>query len=98
MEKTLDNTNVAEARTKISDLKVVGDGDLWLLLSKASSAEQGWMKSTKAMEVDGIGCIVQVTTHQRNHDGTNSVAEALAFVPAVEIVNDTNGGRKLIAF
>ena len=39
------------------------------------------MKSTKAMEIEGVGCIVQVTTQQ----GLN-VAEALTFVPGVQIV------------
>ncbi|MFQ5589577.1 MAG: hypothetical protein ACE5HE_00300 [Phycisphaerae bacterium] len=53
------------------------------------------MKSTKAMEIPG-GCIVQVTTQQRNPDGSYSVAEALTFVPGVYIRNDINSGRKLV--
>lgn len=79
MEKTLDNTNVAEAKDKVSDIKVFGNGDLFQLIAKASSKEQGWMKSTKAMETPK-GCVVQVTTQQ----GDN-VAEALTFVPDVSI-------------
>jgi len=38
------------------------------------------MKSTKAMEVPG-GCVVQVTTQQGD-----DVAEALTFVPGVNII------------
>ena len=54
------------------------------------------MKSTKAMEVIG-GCVVQVTTQQRNADLTYSVAEALTYVPGVKIAADSEfGGRKLI--
>ena len=49
------------------------------------------MKSAKAMEIRGVGCVVQVTTQQGDH-----VAEALTFVPGVEIVPDVNGGRKLM--
>ena len=49
------------------------------------------MKSAKAMEIDGVGCVVQVTTQQ----GSN-VAEALVFVPNATIVDDVNGGRKLV--
>lgn len=95
MDKTLGNTSVAQARENVPDIAVVGNGDMFRLLCKASSQAEGWMKSTKAMEVAPIGCVVQVTTHQRNHDGTNSVAEALTFVPGARIVSDVNGGNKL---
>ena len=91
MEKTYDVTSVADAQSKVNDLKVTGNGDLFKLLSKASSVEQGWMKSAKAMEIEGIGCVVQVTTQQGS-----SVAEALTFVPGVRIADDDNGGRKLV--
>ena len=97
-EKTLDNTSIADVKKNVTDVVVVGNGDMFRLLSKASSKEQGWMKSTKAMEIAGVGCVVQVTTHQRNHDGTNSVAEAVAFVPGVTIADDGNAGRKLVKF
>lgn len=93
-EKTLFNSDVSGTKKNVSDLKIVGNGDLFALLCKASSQNEGWMKSTKAMEVQG-GCVVQVTTHQRNDDGTNAVAEALTFVPNVSIAPDVNGGRKL---
>ena len=96
-EKTFSNSDVSEARTNVPDIKVVGNGDMSLLLCKAYSQDQGWMKSTKAMEIPGIGCVVQVTTQQRNPDGSYAVAEALTFVPGAEIVYDINGGRKLVA-
>jgi len=70
-EKALDVQNVEDAKAKVSDIKVVGNGDTFALLCKASSKSQGWMKSAKAMEVPG-GCVMQVTTQQ----GDN-VAEAL---------------------
>jgi len=93
-EKTLHNSDVSGARVNVPDIKVVGNGDMFRLLCKASSQNEGWMKSTKAMEVSG-GCVVQVTTQQKNPDGSYSIAEALTFVPGVEIVWDENGGRKL---
>ena len=97
MAKTLDNVSIEDSRQKVSDIKVVGNGNLWQLLSKASSDEQGWMKSSKAMELpNGIGCVVQVTTQQRNIDLSYSVAEALTYVPGVRISDDENGGRKLV--
>lgn len=41
------------AKSNISDLQVYGDGDTFALLCKASSQEQGWMKSTKVANVPG---------------------------------------------
>lgn len=83
MEKTLNITNIEEAKKNISDIQVYGDGDTFKLLCKASSKDQKWMKSTKVCNVPG-GCIVQVSTQQ----GDN-VAEALTFVPNVNIDTDT---------
>jgi len=95
MSKTLHNSDISGARANVKDIKVVGNGDMFALLCKASSEEEGWMKSTKAMQVPG-GCVVQVTTQQRNIDGTYSVAEALTYVPGAAIAQDENGGRKLV--
>ena len=78
--KTPHNSNASAAKKNVSDLTIYGNGDLWKLLSKASSEAEGWMKSTKVMELPE-GCLVQVTTQQRNPDGSYSVAEAVAFVP-----------------
>jgi hypothetical protein len=83
-EKTLDNESVEQAKQNVSDINVFGDGDTFTLLCKASSESQGWMKSTKVANVDG-GCIVQVTTQQKNPDGSYAVAEALTYVPGVNI-------------
>jgi len=96
IEKTLFNSDVSGARQNVPDIKVFGNGDMFRLLCKASSQNEGWMKSSKAMEVPG-GCVVQVTTQQKNADGSYSVAEAVCFVPGVKIADDENGGRKLVA-
>ena len=93
-QKTLHNSDVSGARKNVKDIKVVGNGDMFALLCKASSEAEGWMKSTRAMQVVD-GCVVQVTTQQRNPDGSYAVAEALTFVPNVRITDDINGGRKL---
>lgn len=92
--KTLHNSTVSEARKNIKDIVVFGDGDTFKLICKASSKAEGWMKSTKAMEINGVGCVVQVTTQQ----GDN-IAEALAFVPGVKIQlidGDKVNGRMLV--
>lgn len=97
-EKSMGNTDQDTCRSNVSDVVMFGE-DLFKLLSKASSKEEGWMKSTKAMYVDN-GCVVQVTTQQKNTDGTYSLAEALTFVRNVHIVEtkDSNNivtGRHL---
>ena len=90
-EKTLHNSTISAAKENVKDLKVFGNGDLFKLIAKASSKEEGWMKSTKAMQIDDVGCIVQVTTQQ----GEN-VAEALVYVPGVRVDGDGED-RKIIA-
>lgn len=95
MEKTLHNSTVSGARKNVADLVVFGNGDTFKLICKASSRSEGWMKSTKAMQIDGVGCVVQVTTQQ----GDN-IAEAITFVPNVkiELINgDKANGRKLVS-
>jgi hypothetical protein len=100
VKKTLDVSDPESAKSKILDIVTFGDPNLWLVLAKASSEREGWMKSTKVLPIDGVGCLVQVSTQQRNHDGTNTVAEALQFLPGVKLIEerDSSGnviGRKL---
>lgn len=82
--KALDVSSIEDAKSKISDIKVIGDGDTFKVLCKASSEMQGWMKSTKVANLPN-GCLVQVSTQQRNPDGSYSLAEALTFVPDVRM-------------
>lgn len=79
MGKVYGTTDQNECKKVVKDVKVFGE-DLFKLLSKASSESGKWMKSTKAMEIEGVGCVVQVTTQQ----GDN-VAESVTFVPGVRI-------------
>lgn len=94
--KTLGNCDASGTRVNVPDVKIVGDGDAWQLLCKASSQKEGWMKSCKAMHVP-YGVVIQVSTQQRNPDGSYAVAEAIQFVPSSKIEPDVNGGRKLVA-
>jgi len=91
MEKTLHNSDESRARVNVTDLVVFGDGDMFKLISKASSKKEGWMKSTKACEIEGVGCIVQVTTQQ-----WDKIAEAVCFVPQV-CISGEGEDRKIVA-
>lgn len=88
--KSLGNTEVSGAKKNVPDLVVYGDGDLFKLISKASSKEEGWMKSTKAMQVQH-GVVIQVTTQQ----GDN-VAEALCYVPGVTVQGSPGNGWRIV--
>jgi len=95
MKKTFKNTTANNATKNVKDIKFWGNGDTFKLISKAWSEEEGWMKSTKAMEIKGLGCVVQVTTQQENR-----IAEAVTFVPGAKIkeIKDEEGnviGREL---
>ena len=79
-ERSLDSADPADLQAKVADVIVVGDPECWRLLCKASSVSQGFMKSTKVMHLPK-GCLVQVSTQQRNPDGSWALAEAVVFVP-----------------
>lgn len=90
-KKELGVVNLEDAKNKISDISVFGNGDTFQLICKASSKTQGWMKSTKAMEIEGVGVVLQVSTQQ----GDN-VAEALQFIPNVKIDTDMLGVKAIV--
>lgn len=94
--KTLQNTDADGATKNVKDIKFWGDGDTFKLICKAHSQKEGWMKSTKAMEIPGVGVVIQVTTQQ----GDN-IAEALTTVMGCQIqeVKTTEGeiiARKIV--
>ena len=92
LEKTINNTTAKQAKVQVSDIEFWGNGDTFKLISKASSKNEGWMKSTKAMQIDGLGCVVQVTTQQNNH-----IAEAVTFVPGVFIKEIKDADKVVIS-
>jgi len=89
--KTVNVVNSDDLRKKVSDVEIFGNPDTFQLICKVSSKCEGWMKSTKAMEIPGKGCIIQVSTQQ----GDN-VAEAICFVPDVVLVDDESGNKKIV--
>ena len=89
--RTYNSTTVEESAK--SGTQVVGD-HRWVTLAKAWNTREEWMKSTKAMEVPG-GVLIQVTTLER----LTGLAEALTFVPGVQIaIDEATGLGSLCAF
>lgn len=96
-KKTLGISPVNSATKNVKDIVFFGNENTFKLINKASSQNEGWMKSTKAMEIKNVGCVIQVTTQQ---DG--NVAEAITFVPGVKIITtkDVEGkilGREIVS-
>ena len=88
--------NTSTVEFKDSELKqsgvapeIYGNPDAFTLLCKATSSNVA--KSTKIMNLQN-GCLVQVSTKEIGRDGTVAVAEALAFVPHlnIKIARDAN--------
>jgi hypothetical protein len=95
--KSLHNTDSNGAKKNVKDIVFFGDGDTFKLISKASSENEAWMKSTKAMEITGVGCVVQTTTQQRNPDGSYSLTDAVTFVPNCGISETKNDEEVVIS-
>ena len=93
----LKNTTNEDTKKNTNDAFIFGD-DCWKLITKFSSESRGTMKSTKAMQC-GESVVVQVTTQQRNPDGSYAIAEALTTVANAYIFeqkeNDIVVARKI---
>jgi len=83
-EKTLDRTHWEKTQEN-EDIGSYGDPNSWQLLNKAWNKNEGWMKSTKVLNIPDLGCLVQVSTQQ-----AGQIAEALTFVPGAYIANIEN--------
>lgn len=87
-KRTLTNTNPRQA--KASGVESLGPMDTWKVVQKAWNKKEGWMKSTKALEIPGLGCLVQVTSQSGKQ-----VTEAVCFVPDVRYEPLPTGGGRL---
>lgn len=101
--RVLHNTSAADVKQNTSDAKFFGNGDMFQLLGKFSSKAQGTMKSTKAMQIDNVGCVIQSSTERVDTEGKISVAECMVFVPACHVKEEfaddgtTVIGRSIVA-
>lgn len=95
-QKSLHNTCANGATKNVKDIVFWGNGDTFQLISKASSEAEGWMKSTKAMKC-GKDVVIQVTTQQKNPDGSYSVAEALTTAHNKKIVETTDQNGNVVS-
>ena len=95
-QKSLHNTCSNGATKNVKDIVFWGNGDTFQLISKASSEAEGWMKSIKAMKC-GKDVVIQVTTQQKNPDGSYSVAEALTTAHNKKIVETTDQNGNVVS-
>ena len=95
-QKSLHNTCSNGATKNVKDIVFWGNGDTFQLISKASSEAEGWFKITNAMKC-GKDVVIQVTTQQKNPDGSYSVAEALTTVHNKKIVETTDQNGNVVS-
>lgn len=81
--RSLHNSPSNPATKNVPDIQKYGLPDNWMLVCKASSQKEGWMRSTKAMNLAG-GCLIQVSTYDNGQ-----IAEAITFVPNTDFNKDT---------
>ena len=72
-------------------MEVTGDKELFEVLYRVVA--EGYTREATAMYIYNVGCVVCTKTIQKNHDGTNSVAESSCFVPNVMLVTHGSGYR-----
>jgi hypothetical protein len=78
VKKTLSNSANDTVKDNVSDVVLLGvKTNNWRLLCKAYSESEGWMKSTKAMNLNTRQVLIQTTTQQRNPDGSYAIADTL---------------------
>jgi hypothetical protein len=88
--KTLNTSPDNPATELVQDIEKYGDPDKWKLICKASSQAQGWMKSTKAMDIPGYGCLVQVSEQQGDQLSTS-----ITPIQGVGVYPSVKGGYRL---
>ena len=89
-KRTVSNTNPKQA--KASGVESIGSLGTWKVVQKAWNRKEGWMRSTKALEIPGAGCLIQVTTREGKQ-----IAETACFVPDVKLEANPDGSHTLKA-
>jgi len=55
-----------EEPKKVKYLQTWGDPDTFKLISTTSNLAEGWLRNTRAMEIEGLGCMIKTSSHQKN--------------------------------
>lgn len=91
-EKTLSNSANSTVKDNVPDVVLMGvKSNNWRLMCKAFSKNEGWMKSTKGLNLSTNQVLVQTTTQQKNSDGSYSIADTLICVNGNLIESDEEG-------
>lgn len=91
-EKTLSNSANSTVKDNVPDVVLMGvKSNNWRLMCKAFSKKEGWMKSTKGLNLSTNQVLIQTTTQQKNSDGSYSIADTLIAVNGNLIESDEKG-------
>ena len=89
--KTLNNVSDETLKANVGDVQLFANADKWLCIGKCWSAKEKWMHSTKAMNIPGFGCVVQVSTQQGEQ-----VTTSLTSIQGVGVYPSKYGGHRLV--
>lgn len=78
-------------------METTGNENLYKVLYEKCLPKHDYSTTTKVIPVENCGVIVQVSTMQKNPDGSYSLAEALTYVPNACIV-EKDGVTKIEGF
>lgn len=90
--KTYGNTTASQAKDNIKDLVIWGKGDMWRLICKASSQEEEWMVTTKALEIPGYGVVLQTERQQGEQ-----LSQSTVKLPSVFIKENKDESGKVVS-
>jgi len=95
MIKSLDRPSTVDV-VPVESVTTFGNINTWQLITEVTSTS--CTKTTKAMELKGIGCVVSVSTEIRNVDGqVIACSESTTFVPKTRIEVITDKSKTVIA-
>lgn len=82
----------AESAEDIDFLREVsGALPSWQLVTSAASENGSCQAETSALEVLGLGCLVNISRRHRNLDGSYTISESLAWCPGMKLITDGGG-------
>lgn len=90
-KREVGNTTTSQAKDNVSDLVTYGLPDMWKLITKASSKEQNFFITTKAMEITSIGVVLQTERYEGG-----AISQSTVFIPNV-IIREYYRGDKVDA-
>lgn len=71
---------------------------MWKEISRSENKPEGFKRMTHALEIAGMGCLVQVTAERSGHGRTGVLSTSVTFVPCVHLETvEATGDAEIVA-